>query len=210
MKEGKILTLALSETRRGHYHIIGYLKTMQKFVSFDMRKYKNNNKYLLDIGAISKIYYEELGSENEIRIIGDIVLERYLEKSEFVEFLLEHRMNFSSFKRNFNIKYSIVEVKHIEQITVRDNKGIDTYMTVIIDGNKETIKIKDYRWIKYWEYILSLNDKEKLEERLNYYNNFFNERKCYLLLYRYKSEVREENRFRQSRQVYWGSSIFHD
>lgn len=209
MNSGELLTLAMSETTVNQYHIVGYLYDICDFVFFNINKFKEENKYLLDIGAISKITYE-VCSENEIKVIGDVILDKYLCKDEFRNFLESHNSNFAYFKRNIQLKFSIIKPKHIEEFKVKNESGkVDSYVTLIVNGMKEIIKIKDYRWLKYWGYILKYDDEEKLIERIKHYQKFFNSNETYMLLYRYKNMDLNNNRYKNRKDIYWISSIFY-
>lgn len=209
MNSGELLTLAMSETTRSQYHIVGYLYDICDFVFFTINKFREDNQYLIDIGAISKISYE-LVSENEIKVAGDILLYKYLSKNEFADFLNRQNSNFAYFKRNINLKFSIIKPKHIEEFkVVNEANKVDSYATIVVNGMKEVIKVKDYRWLKYWEYILKMKNEQKLQERITHYAEFFNSNETYMLLYRFKNADLNNNRYRNKKDIYWISSIFY-
>ena len=209
MEDGTVLTIAMSETKKNNYHIVGYLKEHGDFVSFNTDKYFFDNKPLLDIGAYSKVKFIDKGS-NEIELGNDITLVESLEKYKLIEFLEEKKSSFARFKRVINTKFAIVEVKYIEEIKVicKDN-GINTYLVAIINGQKAEIKVKDFRWVNYWTKIFDKFNKSELEEKIAHYKDFFNTKKTYLLLYRYKNETSDNGRYRQINDVYWISGIFY-
>lgn len=209
MEDGTILTVALSETKKNNYHIVGYLKEYGEFVSFNTDKYFFNNIPLLDIGAYSKVKFIDKGS-NEIELGRDITLVESLDKSKLIEFLEEKKSNFAIFQRFNNTKFAIVEVKYIEEIILQGkNNIIDTYIVAIVNGQKAKIKVKDFRWVNYWTKIYNEFNKSELEDKIVYYRDFFNVKKTYLLLYRYKNETINNGRFRQTSDVYWASGIFY-
>lgn len=208
-KKGTILTIGISETRKNQYVIIAYLEEKCNFVSFVTNKFYEDGRYLLDIGAKSKIIYQEVSNEN-IQLTGDMVLSEYLEKEEFLDFLERKKTNFSAFKRNINYIYKIVKVKAIDNISVtNDNGKVNCRISFFADGSKDNKIIKDYRWIKYWQHILNLNDSEFMDERKNHYKTFFNNRDTYILLYRFKSSNNPQSRFKAKEDPYWISGIYY-
>lgn len=206
---GEVLTLAMMETTANSYNIVGYLYDICDFVFFNIDKFKEENRYLLDIGAISKITYE-IVSDNEIKLKGDIVLDKYLSRDEFADFWENKDSNFAYFKRNIQVKFSIIKPKYIEKFEViGEISKVNSYATIIANGMKERIKIKDYRWIKYWEHIVNMKDEKKLIDRIKYYEEFFNSKETYMLLYRFKNLDLNNNRYRNKRDIYCISSIFY-
>lgn len=207
-KKGTILTIGISETRKNQYVIIAYLEEKCSFVSFVTNKFYEDGKYLLDIGAKSKIIYQEVDNEN-IRLTGDIVLSEYLDKEEFLDFLEKKKTNFSAFKRNINYIYRIVKVKAIDSIFVsNENDKVKCKISFFADGSKDNRIIKDYRWIKYWQHILNLKDSKIMDERKKHYKTFFNNRDTYILLYRLKNN-NSQSRFKEKEDPYWISGIYY-
>lgn len=210
MKEGTILTLALSETFKGKYHIVAYLKEYREFVSFNTTKFRDNKRVFLDIGAYSKLTFNESNTKGEIVIGNNILLIDSMNKNEFIDFLDDRKVNYFTFKRNIREKFSIVESTIIEDILInRSENTIDSYVIVILNGEKVKMKVKDYRWIKYWEHILDTCTLEEIDYKKKHYIDFFNRRKVYFLLYRYKNTVLDSNRFRNINDICWISSIFY-
>lgn len=208
-KKGTILTIGISETKKDQYVIIAYLEEKCSFVSFVTEKFYEDGKYLLDIGAKSKIIYQEVDYEN-IRLTGDIVLSEYLKREEFMDFLERKKTNFSTFKRNINYIYTIVKVKAIDNISsTNDNGKMKCIISFFADGSKENKTIKDYRWIKYWQHVLSLNNSEFINERKNHYKEFFNNRDTYILLYRFKGNNNSQSRFKTKEDPYWIAGIYY-
>lgn len=207
-KKGTILTVGISEARKDQYIIIAYLEEKCRFVSFVANNFYKEDRYLLDVGAKSKIVYQEIDNEN-IQLTGDIVLSEYLEKQEFLAFLERKKTNFSSFKRNINYIYRIVRVKAIDSISVSsENSNVKCKICFFADGSKDNIIVKDYRWIKYWKHILNLNDEKIMEDRKNYYKTFFNNRDTYILLFRFKNNS-SQSRFKDKEDPYWISGIYY-
>lgn len=210
MIKGQLLTLSITETKKNNYQIIGYLLNSFKFVVVNTCKYKNNNKFLLDIGAISNIYYEEK-SENEIKLIGDIVIDKYLSKNELCKFLDKELDDFSSFKRRRFENFGVIKLSNIEEICITKNIKLDSFLVLISNGIKEKVKIKDFRWISYWNYIYDSSNKEKINDRKEYYRNFFNSKDTYVILFRLKDGFNNLNntRFISNKDIYWISGIFY-
>ena len=209
MKKGRLLTLSMTETSKNNYQIIGYLYNTFRFVVFTTNRYKDRNKFLLDIGAISNIYYEEGSSEKEIKLTGDIVLDRYLTREEIESFLNDQVIDFSRFKRLKNQIFGVIKIDILEDINFVVNKTLKSYLMLFANGVKEQILIKDFRWLSYWNYIHKLNDKVKLDEREKYYVEFFNKRQVYIILFRYNKNESYETRFKKSNDIYWISGIFY-
>lgn len=208
-KKGTILTIGISERKKDQYVIIAYLEEKCSFVSFVTEKFYEDGKYLLDIGAKSKIIYKEVSNEN-IELTGDIVLSEYLEKEEFLDFLERKKTNFSAFKRNINYIYRIVKVKAIDSISVSNENGkVNCKISFFADGSKDNKIIKDYRWIKYWQHVSSLNNSEFINERKNHYKEFFNNRDTYILLFRLKGNNNLQSRFKAKEDPYWIAGIYY-
>lgn len=209
MDVGTILIIAMSETQKNKYHIVGYLEEHCEFVSFTTEKYFSDGKPLLDIGSYSKAMFKDNGN-NEISLGKDINLIRSLPKSDLMNFLEEKKSNFSIFLRHNNMKFAIVEVKFIEELIIKRNKGyVDTYLIAIMNGNRKRIKIKDFRWVNYWNKVSGELNENQLNERIEFYKDFFNSRKTYLLLHRYKNEVKDIGRYKKTEDIYWASGIFY-
>lgn len=211
MRNGRLLTLSMTETSKNNYQIIGYLYDTFEFVVFSTTRYKDNNKYLLDIGAISNIQYKRELNENEIRLIGDIVLDKYLTKNEFYKFLNDQLSDFSRFKRLRTEVFGVIKINNIEDITIENNKKLDSKLTLIANGVKEQVRIKDYRWLSYWNYIYQLKDEGKINERREYYKKFFNSKETYVILFRFKNKINNisNTRFMNNNDIYWISGIFY-
>ena len=211
MRSGRILILSMTETSENNYQIIGYLYDTFEFVVFSTTRYKDNNKFLLDIGAISNIHYKKESNENEIKLIGDIVLDKYLTKTELYKFLNEQLSDFSRFKRQRTEIFGVIKINNIEEINIESNEKLNSNLVLIANGVKEKVRIKDYRWLSYWNYIYQLNDEVKINERLEYYKKFFNSKETYVILFRLKSKINNTSntRFIKNKDVYWISGIFY-
>lgn len=211
MRNGRLLTLSMTETKKNNYQIIGYLYDTFELVVFSTNRYKDNNRYLLDIGAISNIQYKPKYNENEIDLIGDIVLDKYLTKNELYEFLYEQCIDFSKFKRQRTETFGVIKINTIEEIIINNNEKLDSKLVLIANGVKEKVRIKDYRWLSYWNYIYQLNNKEKMKERIEYYKKFFNSKETYVILFRLKNKINNtsNNRFIKNNDIYWISGIFY-
>lgn len=211
MKSGRLLTLSMTETSKNNYQIIGYLYDAFEFVVFNTKKYKDKNKYLLDIGAISNIDYKRDSNENEIKLIGDIVLDKYLTKAQLYKFLNDELNDFSRFKRQREEVFGVIKVSNIEDIIIENNKKLESKLVLIANGVKEKVMIKDYRWLSYWNYIYTLDNEMKMNERREYYKNFFNSKETYVILFRLKNRFNNvsNSRFIKNNDVYWISGIFY-
>lgn len=211
MRNGRLLSLSMTETSKNNYQIIGYLYDTFEFVVFNTNRYKDKNKYLLDIGAISNIHYLREENRNEIKLVGDIVLDKYLTKSELYKFLNDQRNDFSRFKRQRTETFGVIKINNIEEITIESNKKLESNLILISNGVKEKVRIKDYRWLSYWNYIYQLNDGMKINERREYYRKFFNSKETYVILFRLKSKLNNtsNNRFIKNNDIYWISGIFY-
>ena len=157
------------------------------------------------------IQYKRELNGNIIKLIGDIVLDKYLTKAELYKFLNEQLTDFSRFKRQRTETFGVIKINYIEEITIEKNKKLDSKLVLIADGVKEKIRIKDYRWLSYWSYIYQLDDELKINERREYYKEFFNSKESYVILFRLKSKLnnKSNNRFINNNDIYWVSGIFY-
>lgn len=208
MKEGTLLTLAMSERRKNEYQFIGYLREKGEFTTFYTDTLFINAKPVLDIGAYSKIKYSEKNS-HEIRLGADMCIVKSLGKDEFINFIENKKCEISNFQRLKDNRFAIVELRCIEEIELnKKDEDFNCYLKCIINGKKLRLKIKDYRWLNYWKNLYKENP-EKVEERKEFYREFFTNRKTYLLLFRYKNQVMERGQNRFTSDIYWIASIFY-
>lgn len=208
MKVGELLTLGLNETKMNRYEVVGYLDDIRDFVVIQIEKSVKDRK-LIDIGAISKIEYENVNN-NTIKVNENIRLDRYLSKEELNEFLKQEEMKLYTFESDVTWKFAIVKIDYIDEILVSKGEKIDSFIECKLSGKRRKIRIKDFRWLKYWEYIYNQNDDNLLNKKVNHYRSFFNKYDVYVLLYRpVFSGIKNYGRKVNFNNIYWISSIFY-
>ena len=179
----EILILGMCKNNKSIYEVVGYLIDTRKFCKFELKDIFNKNKRAWDIGAITKVEGFQKISDYNIKVIGDCVLDRHLEKKELKEFLNSKKEDFMKFIKSPNIIFCVIKPKVIKKIYTIDNRY---YIEIICEGIEKKIQIRDVRWVEYWNYI---QNKKKdildiLKEKEEYYRNFLNDRDTYFIGYK--------------------------
>ena len=78
----EILSLGIYRNNKGIYEVIGYIKATMKFCKFELNSIFNKNRRAWDIGAITKVESFIKMSDDNIKIIGDCSLDRYLDREK--------------------------------------------------------------------------------------------------------------------------------
>lgn len=200
----EILILGIYKNNKYSYEVIGYIKSIMRFCKFQLRDIFNKEVRTWDIGAITKVSgFQSLGEYN-IRVIGDSILIRHLEKSELREFLNSKKIDFMKFIKNSNIRFCVIKPDVIKKIYIMNNR---CYIEIISEGIDRKIQIKDLRWVKYWEYI-SNKKKEFLEDKEEHYRKFLSDRETYFIGYKDVIEDKSRNRFKKNTSYINIASIF--
>ena len=190
----EILSLGIYRNNKGIYEVIGYINATMKFFKFELNSIFNKNRRAWDIGAITKVESFIKMSDDNIKIIGDCSLDRYLDKHSLKEFLEKNKIDFMKCIKTYSIKFCIIKPSIIQKIYMQQNR---CYVELISEGICKKLQIKDVRWIEYWNYILKKNDKRLLEEKESHYKKFLNEREVFFL--GYKENIDFNNRNQNSR-----------
>ncbi|MCM1988830.1 hypothetical protein [Oceanirhabdus seepicola] len=213
----KLLTLAMSEMspKNNKYKIIAYWIEQNKIISIDIdeENFKDINKHIVwDIGAVTQAE-QVIAKDNLFEINGDMILLENYNKRQLKEILDRDLIKLSVFKRNQNINYCITKVKSIYDIrNLFDERDLFRSKVTVYDGSDEekNIKIKDYRWIKYWNYIYGKDIEKKSKEQ---YEELFINKEIYLIMYRFIDNKNQKNYY--SRKIsyrgdnYWIAGIHY-
>ena len=177
----EILILGIYKNYKVGYEVVGYLKSTMKFCKFKLKDIFNRKVRVWDIGAITKVEgFQKLGEHN-IKIVGDCILDRYLEKYELKEFLNSKKLDFMKFTKTLSIRFCVIKPSVIKRIYTKSNRY---YIELIAEGVSKKIQIKDVRWVEYWNHIVGKNDKKLLEDKEKYYREFLDKRETYFIGYK--------------------------
>lgn len=213
----KLLTLAMSEMspKNNRYKIIAYWIEKNKIISIDIHEenFKDINKDIVwDIGAITQVE-QVIAKDNLYEINGDMILLENYNKRQLKEILDRDLIKLSVFKRNQNINYCITNVKSIYEIrNLFDGNDFFRSKVTVYDGADEerNIKIKDYRWIKYWKYIYGKDIETKSKEQ---YEELFINKEIYLIMYRFISNTNQKKYYSRKKSYsgdnYWIAGIHY-
>lgn len=186
----KILSLGIYENDKKQYEVIGFILATNKFCKFKLSYLVKGNRRCWDIGAITEVESFRNIDEDNIEIIGDSKLCEYLTKDELKIVLKENKIDFNKSITNSSIRFLVVEPKIIKKIFIKNSKN---YIEFISEGINKEFKIKDSRWIKYWEYILKKNNESLLKEKEIHYRDFLNSKDVFFVGYKETIDKRNTN-----------------
>ena len=190
IKMVKILSLGIYENDKKQYEVIGFILATNKFCKFKLSYLVKGNRRCWDIGAITEVESFRNIDEDNIEIIGDSKLCEYLTKDELKIVLKENKIDFNKSITNSSIRFLVVEPKIIKKIFIKNSKN---YIEFISEGINKEFKIKDSRWIKYWEYILKKNNESLLKEKEIHYRDFLNSKDVFFVGYKETIDKRNTN-----------------
>lgn len=195
----EFLTLGISEKRPGNneFSVIAMDLRNKTFTKFDLDKsdiISDTGEVFWDIGFTT--YVNDITHPNKYTQLAAGVNPGSYRIKDLKSILEAKSANPRDFFENTNLDYSVVKVAGVEDMTLKmgnDGYGKDvlkSYMKVNISGisayeNSKVILNKDYRWLKYWNYVYESN---KFNEKKIQYMHFLNCKKknIYLILYRHK------------------------
>lgn len=190
----KLLTLAITETkpRTGEFHVIALEMDSKTIIAINLQKEEIVSKsgvIYWDIGYITIVEDCRLispGQKNKVyKSSGTQLGENYLKN---LSGLLDSMSKSGpEFFQNTNKTFAVVKVKNLRNITNEITQDVfKSRISVEIAGvdKVQTLLNKDYRWLKYWQWVLKNGSyKKKIEGYLRLANN--SDKTIYLILYRF-------------------------
>jgi hypothetical protein len=183
----EFLTLAITETDpvRKDFSVLAMDVKTKDITIFNLKKediVSIQDEVFWDIGFTTFVEEVIYPSNNNNRTVSGVKFGKYM-MNRLRNILEAKSTNPDEFFKNESIDYRIVKVLKIDDIITKtdsENYGEDVrkhYLKVYIFGrstqlNPSKILVKDYRWIKYWNYVISSSEYNiKKDKYLKLFNN---------------------------------------